>query len=184
MTTTSDTILDLVKAALKPDAAPYPTDAEGRVYRPGDWVTWDQQYPAIKLRLMSEEKTSLGRADIAFTVVSTVRVIAQVAAFASPDDGGAGDAEEALWRLQRQIEVAVINSYPLTSKLQQFPFVRAVPGFSAEGEKHLAGINIDIGCEFYQGPEDFAPITADDLTEVGVTFPGFPGLGADIPTDQ
>ena len=174
--TTSEDLLDAVAAAIVAAG----TDAQLRVYTPGDWPTWDSQYPAIKLRMLRETKTAIGRGEISFTVVTTIRILGQVSEPASADDGGAAAAEVALWRLKRQAEVAIINSYPLTSLLQQFPSVDAQLAFSSEGEKHLAGIQVDLALEFYQGPEDFAPIVTTDVDAVTVTATAYPPAGLDL----
>jgi len=175
MTTSAD-LMDAVAAAIVAGD----TDAGLRVYTPGDWPTWDSQYPAIKLRVYRETKTSTGRGEIGFTVLTTVRILAQVSEPASSDDGGAAMAEVALWRLKQQIEVAVINSYPLTALLQQFPSVDSQLAFSSEGETHLAGLQIDLGLEFYQGPSDFAPSATTDIAEVGVNASVYPPAGLDL----
>lgn len=175
MTTTAETLLDLVYAALLEV-----TDAGQRVYRPGDWPTWDKQYPALKLRVFSEDKQSVGRGGINFIVTATIRILGQVSAPANEDDGGAEVAEAALRALSRQVEVAVINSYPLTSKLQQFASVRSQFKFTSEAEDHLAGIQIDLGLEYYQGWEDFAPIAADAVNDVEVTASNYPPAGLSI----
>lgn len=173
--TTSSELLCLAARELKALGA---TAAGQRVYTPGDWPTWDNQYPALKLRVVNEEKISVGRSGPPeFTVTATVRILGQVSAPAAAEDGGAAAAEDQLWRLARQVEVALINSYPLTSKLQQFPFVRTQLAFSSEGETHLGGIQIDLGLEFFQ--DDFAPIDADDLDEINLTAANYPNAGFD-----
>ena len=179
--TTSKDLLDATAEALGQQDGQYATDAAGRVYKPGDWPTWDGHYPVLKLRMPQEQKTSPGRADINFTTVATIRVIGQVSAPAAADDGGAGVAEEALWRLQRQVEVAVINSLAIMQLgVQQFPTVTAQLVFNSEGETHLAGIQIDIAMEFYQGGEDFAPIATDPLSPIAGTVPTEPNLGFSV----
>ena len=174
MTTSAD-LLDAVAAALLAAG----TDAGLRVYTPGDWPAWDNQYPAIKLRVARETKTSNGRGEISFTVVTTIRILGQVSTPASIDDGGAAAAEVALWALKQQIEVAVINSHALTVLVQQFPSVDAQLAFNAEGETHLAGIQIDLGVEFYQGPEDFAPIVAPEIHEATLDASNYRPHGLD-----
>lgn len=182
--TTSRDLMELVVATLK---APGATNARQRVYAPGDWPTWDNEYPAIKARVFGEDKVPLGHGSINFTTTTTIRLLVQVSAPAEMSDGGAGAAEDELWCLQRQIEVAIINSQPLTSLVQQFSSVRNQTEFSAEGEKHLGSMQIDIGLEFYQGVEDFAPIPADAIEVVQATVlsvePSGPntGIAIDLP---
>lgn len=177
MTTSAD-LLDLVQAALV-DA----TTAGARVYRPGDWPLWDGTLPAIRLRVTLEDKQALGRAGVKFTVTTTVRIVASVAAVALEDDAGAAAAETAVATLQRQIEAAVINSQPLTAQIQRFAFVRSATGFTADGEKHQAAVNIDLGLEFYQDETDFAPIDSDPLETVDIAVPD-PAAGLTISLPQ
>lgn len=162
----------------------YATSAGARVYKPGDWPAWDQQYPVLKLRLLNEVKTALSVSGPAqFRTIATVRVIGEVNGIASPDDGGATIVEDALWALQREVEVAVIGSEPLSRIIEQWPSITSTMAFSAEGEKHLAGMNIDIQMAFYQGPEDFAPVEAEPLEEVHAEVTNHPPVGftTDLP---
>lgn len=160
MTTSSD-LLDLVAAALVADGA---TSAAGHIYRPADWPTQNDQYPNLKLKVVRESKQSLGRGGgPQFLVTTTIRIIGEVSAPAATGDAGAVAAEAALWQLQREVEVAVIGSYPLEQRVQQIASVDSQLAYNADGETHLAGIQIDLTFEFYQGPEDFAPIIGADL---------------------
>ncbi|HEX7850139.1 MAG TPA: hypothetical protein VF485_10460 [Sphingomonas sp.] len=161
------------------------TDAQNRVYKPGDWPSQDEQYPLIKMRLIHEARTSLGRGGaFDFLTVATIRLTGEVSAPATIDDAGATGAESALWRLKRQIEVAVINSYPLTKLIQNIPTIVSQLDFSSEGATHLAGVRIDLQLEFYEGPESFAPVAAVDLEEVTIANTTLPptGIAVDLPT--
>ena len=170
--TTSFDLLGLTQTALLGH-----TDAGGRAFTPGDWPTQPDQYPLLKLRVIAEDRQSLGRGGPPqFLVTTTVRILGEVSAPAAVDDAGATVAEAALWQLKRQVEVAVINSYPLTILIQQFPFIRSQLNFNSEGATHLAGIQIDVGLEFVQGPEDFAPIQAPAIAEVDITVPTYPPI--------
>lgn len=174
MTTSAD-LLNLVVAALR---APGASDAGDQVFEPGDWPTQNDQYPRLKARVVREYKQSLGRGGgPAFIVTTTLRVLGEVSAPAQFEDAGAAAAQAALWRLQRQVEVAVIGSEPLTSAIQQIASVDSQLAYSADGETHLAGIQTDIALEFYQGPEDFAPIAATDLQEVAAAWPAYSPTG-------
>jgi hypothetical protein len=188
MTTTKD-LLDLtwsalIGAGLEANPASYATASEQRVYRPGDWPTWDQQYPATKLRVVSESKISQGYGDILMTVTATIRIISQVSAPASDEDGGASEAEAALWVLATQNERAVINSYPLTGLLQRFTSITSQLTFTSEGETHLAGIQTDIAMEFMQSEEDFAPLESAPLEQISIGDTVHEGLGITIPLSQ
>lgn len=178
--TTSQDLLDLVVATLTPIGDdPAPTSAGPRVYRPGDWPTQNGQYPIWKLRVVTESKQSLGHAGAPqFTVTTTVRAVGEVSAPVQVNDAGAAAAEAALWQLQREFEVAVIGSYPLTAAIQQIASVNSQLSYNSEGETHLAGIQIDLALEFYQGPEDFAPVRSDEVdivaaVPIGGNFGGF-----------
>lgn len=145
------------------------TSAGNRVYVPGDWPTWDMQYPALLCRAMRDDKQANSRSGVSFTVTSTIRVTGRVQAPADAGEDGALVAETAAWFLARQVEVAVINQYQLTLQLQQFPFVRTEIKVSSEGREHYAEFVMDIGMEFYQGEEAFCQPAASALTEVNVT---------------
>jgi len=178
--TTSQDLLELCNEAVL-----NVTDAGSRVYKPGDWPSQDEQYPLIKMRLIHEARTSLGRGGaIEFVTVATIRLTGEVSAPATVDDAGATDAESALWRLKRQIEIAIVNSYPLTNQIQNIPMMVSQLDFSSEGATHLAGIRVDLQLEFYEGPESFAPVESDDLQQVTIANTNLPptGLSVDLPT--
>lgn len=170
-------------AALRDDAARIlrgQTDAGDEVFTPSDWATWDKQYPVILLSVPHEEKTSFGgRGEVEFLVVATLRIVARVEMPASPGDLGALQVEHALQGLKGQIERLLINNPALICdpgcsggrRISQFPFVRSQIGVSAEGEGHLAELMMDMGLEFYQGPEDFWDPAAVPLKTVQVTLP-------------
>ncbi|MCW2521751.1 MAG: putative bacteriophage ATP-binding protein [Frankiales bacterium] len=181
MTTSAD-LLGLTHEVL---AATGATDAENRVYRPGDWPTQAGQYPHLKMRVIRETKQSLGRGGPPeFMVVTIVRITGEVSEPADMNDVGATNAEASLWRLARQVEVAVIGSYPLTAMLQHFPSVESQLAYNSEGETHLAGIQIDIAMEFYQGEDDFAPAPVEDLDDVEVTAANHPPFGLSIAVSE
>lgn len=167
---TSDDVLDLVIGALR---APGATSAGDLVYRTGDRPTQNDQYPNLRGRVVRETKQSLGRGGgPEFNVTATIRVIGEVSAPAAVGDAGAAQAEALLWQLKRQVEVAVVGSYPLERQIQQFASIDSQLAYNADGETHLAGIQIDFAIEFYQGLEDFALIASDDLDEVAATPAG------------
>ncbi len=179
MITSSGDILTLVVAALRfPDA----TGAGARVYRPGDWPTQGGQYPILKLRVPRESKQSVARGGPPeFTVTTTIRIVGEVSAPAEVNDAGAAVAEAALWALARQVEVAVIGSYPLEQQIQQFASVDSQLAFNSDAETHLAGIQIDLAVEWYQGPESFAPIIAEDLAVLDLDASQLGPTGLSIP---
>ncbi len=172
MTTSSD-LLDLVKAAIL--AAD--TDAGNRVYCPGDWPSQASTVPQIKLRILTENRSALARSGAPqFTTVTTIRAFIEVRSPAIEDDGGASAAEAAVWALKKQVDVAVVNSYPLTSAIQYIPAMRAGFSIQADGAMHVATITMDIDLEFFEGTENFAPVDADDLDGIDLTAVEYPPI--------
>lgn len=162
------------------------TDAGDQVFSPGDWPTIPKTFPNLLVRAIREEKTSLGLGGIEFTVVTTIRISGRVAAPAQSADAGGTDAEVLLWRLQRQVECAVINydgffSFDSPNRLQQYPSIRAGFSTDATGQLQLGEILIDLDMEYYQGPEDFYPTVEAPIGEItgnvsmpaGTIHPGF-----------
>jgi len=168
----SEQLLDLVHAALTAEGA---TDAGDRVQRPGDLPTQLSQYPVLKLRLIGEDRQSLGRGGIHFLTTATIRVVGEVSEPAALDDPNISAAEASLWALKRQVERAIVNSYPLFRVVQQLAFVKTQLAFAA-GAQHLAGIQSDYGFEFHEGAESFAPVLTNALTEVDAVDPLHPSL--------
>lgn len=145
------------------------TDAAENVFSPLDRPTWAGNYPVVFLQTPDESKESLGpNGAPQFTVTATLRVIARVQENQQKGDAGAAAAELALETLQKQIEVALINNPALMVLLEQIAFVRVEKSVTGEGEVHLGELKMDIGLQFYQGPEDFYPITGDALEEITV----------------
>lgn len=164
MTTTAATLRAQAVAALTGN-----TGAGFNVFSILDWPTWSGSYPVLYLQTPKEEKESLGpNGAPQFTVTATIRIQARVQTPALPNGAGAANALVALEALQRQIEVALINYTPLMVLLEQFPFVSVEKKVSAEGDQNLGELEMDVGMQFYQGPEDFYVIPTDALTEVTI----------------
>ncbi|MDR3438954.1 hypothetical protein [Telmatospirillum sp.] len=163
MTTTSAVLLGLVQTVLTGA-----TMAGDRVFVPGDYPTWDGEYPAILVQAPHERKDSQGNGGINFDVTATLRITGRVQAPAQAGELGASVAEALATTLARQVEVAVINQYQVMLPLEEIPFVDTQIKTSAEGREHFAEVVIDIGMKFYQGWEDFCPPQADALTEIVV----------------
>lgn len=179
MTTSAD-VLDFVYQAILTGG----TDAESRVYKPGDWPTQNDQYPITKMRLIAESRRSLGVSGPAeFLTTATLRLMTEVSAPATIDDAGATGAESQLWAIKGQNDAAVVNSYPLTEQVQQIAAMRSQLAFNSEGATHLAGIQTDIDIEFYEGPEDFAPVATADLDQLAIDIPA-PHAGAIFALNQ
>lgn len=164
MTTTAQ-LRDLTVAALL-DA----TDAGSNVWSVRSWPTKRATYPMIYITTPKEGRESLG--DISapqFTVTATMRIVARVAVATTANDAGTAQAEQALETIKQQIDVAVINNPPIMRRLQQFPFTRCEMGINSDGNVPFGELVLDIGMEFYQGPEDFYPIPTQPLEELRLT---------------
>ncbi|MBB4863349.1 hypothetical protein HNP46_002196 [Pseudomonas nitritireducens] len=164
MTTISDLQLLTVEALTGKTAA------AARVYYARTWPTWNGLYPMLYLHAPTEDMESLGRNGAPqFTVTVTIRISARVAVKHQPNNAGAVAAQVALEQLQEQIKRAVINYTPLMRQLQQFPFVRSEFKENGDGGDEVAELVVDIGMEFYQGPEDFCPVDLDELQQLTIT---------------
>lgn len=185
MTITSDDIVDAVVAALREDGI-----TGGNVWSYRDWPTSPDELPITALDMPDEDKTYLGRAAPGFTVVADVPITVRVKAPASIDDGGALEVQQLLAVERRKVEVSIINRPSIMRLCQQIVFVRSRFNATPGGEQHFGEVVINIGFEFYQGPEDFHVITGDPIeafaittrvtTPDGVIDPG-PSLEIDLP---
>ncbi|MBO1502132.1 ATP-binding protein [Serratia proteamaculans] len=147
------------------------TDAGDRVYSPRDWPTTAEMYPVILVQTPIDVKSSLGRNVPQFNTVTTVRLTGRLQELDdAAEDNGAKKAEEALEELREQIERAVINSYELTRKIQQFFQVRSTIGVDADGEGHTAQLLMELDIEYYQGPEEFYEIDTEPLEGIDATI--------------
>ncbi|KUR80761.1 hypothetical protein [Novosphingobium sp. FSW06-99] len=175
---TSDTVLRRCETALRVDGA---TDAGTRVYSPGDWPSQQATLPQIKLRIARESRVSLGRSGAPqFTTTATIRILVEAQAFAEADDAGAAKAQDYAWRMKRQVEVAIINSYPLFREIQQLASMRSDLAYNADGATHIAGIQMDLDFEFYEGPESFAPIAASTISDVLISPTNYAPASVDV----
>ncbi|UHH28297.1 phage tail protein [Pseudomonas veronii] len=185
MTTTSE-LRQITAEALKAG-----TTAGDNVFAARTWPTWSGSYPIIWIHSPAEEKESLGRqGGPQFTVTATIRISARVQLKALPKNAAAGAMILALEDLQRQIERALINFPPLMSRLQQFPFIRSEMADSDEGDQSIGELVMDVGMEFYQGPEDFyqlegpsVPAPFDPAAEVAGVQPIVPLEGFNVTDD-
>jgi len=176
------TIRGLVVAALL-DAK---TNAGDRVYSPRDWATRQDDYPSILVQTPFEEKQSQGRNAPQFTTVTTIRITGRLEAYDGETNDGATEAETGLETLREQIERAVINSYELTRQIQQYKHIRSAIDVSASGDGHIGQLTFEIDAEYFQGPEDFYPITAVPLEgiDLKIKMPDGttePGISVDLP---
>lgn len=170
MTVTTDALQALLVAALtRATDGVYATGIGANWFAPRDWPTSPDEMPIGLVQSPKERKESEGRSGAQqFTVTTIIRVIARVVSKAGSGDAGAVAALAALGVLQRQIEVAVINDYDLTRQIQQFTSVDSTSGVKATGEFHTGELVMDFALEFYQGPEDFAPIAATPIEQMAI----------------
>lgn len=132
------------------------TDAGTNVFSILDWPTWSGSYPVIYLQTPVEDKVGLGpQGAPQFTVTATLRISVRVQTPADAMGAGAAAALAKLEAFQSQVERALINYTPLMVLLQQIPFVRIEKKVDGEGQQNLGEMVIQVGMEFYQGPEDF-----------------------------
>lgn len=175
MTTTSDSLVDLMVAALR--AADI---AGGNIWSYRDWPTKAVDNPIVLLDLPEEDKTSLGRSGgPQFTVVATVTLTARLDRLAEPGDMGALRLQADLSVMRRAIEVAVINDPDLFAQIQQMTFVRSSLKIETK-ERHLGDLQMQFGLEFYQGLDDFHQPPTEDLERLVVEATGYPGAGLDL----
>ena len=146
------------------------TLAGQNVFSAKTWPTWSGQYPVLYLHTPKERKESLGPNAPQFTVTTTLRISARVRKQPTADGVGAERATEDLEQMYLQIQKALINNPALMRSLQQFPFIDMemdLDGMSSDSD--VGEMVVDVGMEFYQGPEDFYPIELDDLEQVAMT---------------
>jgi hypothetical protein len=164
MTQTIDLLLSAVEA-IKDH-----TLAGARVYPVIDWPTTAAHYPVIYCRVPTEEKHSLSRnGGPDFTVTATLKVCARTEVSALPNGQSAAVLLQQLAQLSQQIQVALVNNPALMGSLQQVPFIHTEMSITANGNKELGEVEVSIGLEFYQGPEDFYPLPVVPLTSLGLT---------------
>lgn len=153
MTTTAE-LRQLAVAALKGATA-----AGDEVYAARTWPTTKDRYPVMWLHTPVEEKEGLGRNGAPqYTVTATLRISVRVQVPTRAKNAGAEEATVLLEAFQRRIERILINNPALMERVQQFPFIRSEIFDDSEGDGQLAELVMDIGIEFYQGPEYFYPI--------------------------
>lgn len=163
-------VTDDILQGLVADALLNKTVAAARVYTPRTWPTTADEMPVLLVQSPSEEKVSEGRVTAqSFTVLATIRIVGRIYAKAGAGDAGAIAAQAALGVLKRQIAIAVINDYEIRRHIQQYKFVRSMARVdSQQGGLVFGELVMDLGLEFYQGPEDFAPVEGDPLEEIAI----------------
>lgn len=166
------------------------TAAGSSVFSPRDIPTWDQSYPMLIVTTDDEDGEGLGRNGAPqFNVTATLRVVARVEASAEDDDLGAAECYAQLETLRDQIKAAVINYPALMRELQQFSSFRSrmQVGGKEDSAFHQGQLVVEVGMEFYQGPDDFyqPPTSALEIVSAGMTVAdGTQQLGATIVLPQ
>lgn len=164
MTTTAD-LRRLTMEALKGATA-----AGDNVFSARSWPIAKGDYPLLYLHSPAEDMESLGRNGAPqFTVTAVIRVSARIQLKALPGNAAAAKSIDELEVFQQQIKRALINYPPLMERLQQFPFIRSQIQEDGDAALELAELVMDIGMEFYQGPEEFYPVPTDPLHELSIT---------------
>lgn len=135
-------------------------------------LSWPQtvaSLPAILIDpVYTEHRESLGRNAPQFTTVTTIKIHARVTSPDGPDNSGAQAVQDALETLKSQIERNLINAYPLMLQIQQFPAIDTEFDISADAKQPVGELTMTIAMEFYEGPEDFAPIDTAPLTNIKI----------------
>ena len=135
------------------------TLAGSRVYPVIDWPTTSAHYPVVYCKAPTEDKHSLSRnGGPDFTVNATLKVCARTEVSALPDGQSAALLLQQLAQLSQQIQVALVNNPVLMGQLQQFPFIHTEMSITPNGNKELGEVEVSIGMEFLQVPEDFFPL--------------------------
>lgn len=166
MTTSAD-IRSIVVGGLNGE-----TDAGTSVFSPFDWPTSPDSYPCLLVTAPKERKRSLGKNAPLFEVTTTVVIEGRVAYPADVQDAGSALALAAAERLQRQIEVALINNTDLwvdsfgAQIIEQFESIESEITTSSGGEVSMANLVMRLEVQFIQDANDFAPIFAVPLTEI------------------
>lgn len=182
--TTSRELRELAVQGLTVDGT---TAAGANVFSPRTWATWDRTYPMLLVQTPDEAGTSWGRnGPPAFTVTTTLRVVARAQSAAFADDAAASEVEEQLELLREQVKAALINYPPIMSLCQQYPSFRSTIDISRDGQSPIGEMVLDLELEHVQGPEEFFHPLAVPLKEIDVTIKmpdgtTEPGLTIDLP---
>ncbi|KAF1041303.1 MAG: hypothetical protein GAK35_03393 [Herbaspirillum frisingense] len=184
--TTSAELRQIAVNALKGN-----TTAGQSVFSPRDLASWEGEYPMLVVTAPEEEGESTGpHGAPTFKVTTTLHVHARVERAAGDNDIGAIQAQADLEVMREQIKAALINYTPLMRNLQQYPFFRSqmqVGVSDTDTAMHQGSLQLQLGMEFIQGPQDFYQPPATPLEGVDARLPaeqGAPQLGADINLPQ
>ena len=184
--TTAETLIDLLVGALTSSTA---AGADVEAFRDWDINTNSGPFtPKITIDLPKEDKESLGNAGPAsFNTTARIMLHGFVSAIAASEPGGDGGeirVRQAALQLRRQIEVAVINDPDLMGSISEIVAVRTeFQASTGNNGLHIIEVGMEFALRFYQGPEDFAPLEADEVDDmhIDVKPAGLPGV--DLPLD-
>jgi hypothetical protein len=141
---------DLIKAALVGR-----TDAIDRVFVPNTWATRPDKMPIVLVRYARNDRRAQGKGGLAFTAVDVVQLVLQVARLAAGADDEILAAETEAWRIQRQLEVAIVGYLPLTQRLEYFPSMNSGINRNSDGQQTIVEIHTELALQYYQGAEHF-----------------------------
>jgi hypothetical protein len=161
---TSEGLADLMSAALKRDGGQ--TMAALRVHEASSWPSVVPEDPVILFEPADEDKEFGGLGAPQFNVTAIIVLHGRVTSTALADDGAANAVRQMLATLRRQIEVAIVNDYELTKVIDRFVSIRSRIKTSEEGRQIVGEVGIEFRLLFYQGPEAFQPVVADDFDVV------------------
>lgn len=172
-------VADAIRDAIR-DAG---TQLGTRVYKPGDWPSQDEQYPLARVRLIREDRRSPGRGGPdQFVTTALVLITLEVSALALADNEGAAAAEQQLWAIKREVDAAIFNNAAIGALISQYPNISAELAYASEAATHLAGLQIKVAAEFFEGADGFPgaadPEPLDDLDEITVEATRLPPAGA------
>lgn len=168
MITVTDTLIqDLIR-----DAVTGSTAAGANVFTPRTWRTPPAGMPFLMVQSPSETKQNVsGRTGPSeFFTVGRFRVVGRIYIKADVTDSTAAAiaAEAALGVLKRQVEVAVINADPIRRAIQQCVSVESVTDVKSDGGATFGELEMTFSLEYYQGPEDFAPVESNPFEELAL----------------
>jgi hypothetical protein len=170
---TDDTLQALMASLLSTqvgDPPAYPTAAGPNVFLSRSWRTPPGGMPEVLVQSPNETKQNVaGRTGPGeFWTTGSFRIVARVYAKSDAGDAGAAAVSGAMGMLKRQIEVCLINADALRRAIQQFVSIESVTDVKSEGGFTFGEVEMTFRMEYYQGPEDFAPVPGDPFTEIAL----------------
>lgn len=163
---TAAIVADLVAEALTGATA-----AGSNIYSPRTWPSKPTDNPQIFVQTPGEVKQNqsgrLGPTE--FYTLATIRVIARLTSILTADKDAASNVMEgALAVLQRQIEIAVINADAIQRATQKLVSVTVTTATKTDGAGVEGQLTLEFVYEFYEGPENFAPVASDPIVDFAI----------------